>query len=341
MKNAIACCQFPTTVLFLDDKSRFLESLVLNLEENFPYKIFTSPNDALHFLAHENNITKIRHKWLAGIDSEEQELSEAYPHLMVGINIADIYKEIYLQDRFSEVSVIVVDYAMPGMNGIEFARKIKNVEPAVKIFMITGEADDGLAIKAFNEGVIDRFLKKNAPNFYTDLNNSIAQLQQEYFHELSKNIIKSLSSNKNCCLNDPIFIEFFQNFCQQNSIVEYYLIDEMGGFLLLDNFGEHTFLITKSEEVLENYANIAIDNEAPAEICDALAHKEKIPFFFSQHDLELPVELWHNYLHTAVKLEGKKNRYYYAVIKDQTNIYRMRPSEIVSYRDYQKNVSFP
>jgi CheY-like chemotaxis protein len=335
MKNNIACCQFPTTVLFLDDKSRFLESLVLNLDENFPYKMFTNADDALNFLANDNKLAKSHHNWLENRKSgEDGEFSEGPTHIVVDINIADIYKEIYASNRFSEISIIVVDYAMPGMNGLEFARKVKQLESNAKIFMVTGEAEDSIAIQAFNEGIIDRFVKKNAPGFYTELNIAINQLHKEYFDELSENIINNLSANPNCCLNDAVFIEFFQEFCWHNNIIEYYLIDELGSFLLLDKLGVSTFLIIKSAGILDDYANIAADNDAPANVCDALSNKEKIPFFFSQEDLELPVEMWSSYLHTATKLEGKKNQYYYAIVKDAEELYDIKRSKIVPYVKY-------
>ena len=68
---------------------------------------------------------------------------------------------IYNKERFGETSVVVVDFAMPQMNGEEFCRKLGQLKGnSVKIIMLTGEADEEMAVRLFNAGVIDKFLRK-------------------------------------------------------------------------------------------------------------------------------------------------------------------------------------
>ena len=65
-------------------------------------------------------------------------------------------------DRFAEVSVAIVDYDMPGENGMEICRRLRN--HPVRTVMLTGKADEKLATSAFNQGLIDRFvLNMTAP----------------------------------------------------------------------------------------------------------------------------------------------------------------------------------
>lgn len=51
-------------------------------------------------------------------------------------------------------AVVVSDFQMPGMNGIEFLRRIKKTHPDIVRMMLTGAADMPIAIKAVNEGNI-------------------------------------------------------------------------------------------------------------------------------------------------------------------------------------------
>lgn len=57
-------------------------------------------------------------------------------------------------------AVVVADYCMPHMNGIEFLSRVRSVAPESVRMMLTGSADLQSAIQAVNEGNIFRFLTK-------------------------------------------------------------------------------------------------------------------------------------------------------------------------------------
>lgn len=57
-------------------------------------------------------------------------------------------------------SVIVSDMQMPEMNGVEFLKKSKEVQPNAIRVMLTGNADQQTAIDAINHGDIFRFINK-------------------------------------------------------------------------------------------------------------------------------------------------------------------------------------
>ncbi len=60
-------------------------------------------------------------------------------------------------------AVIVSDYMMPGMNGIEFLSHVKKTNPDTVRMMLTGTADMPTAIRAVNEGSIFQFHPKPCP----------------------------------------------------------------------------------------------------------------------------------------------------------------------------------
>jgi serine phosphatase RsbU (regulator of sigma subunit) len=60
-------------------------------------------------------------------------------------------------------SVVVTDYCMPSMNGIEFLRRAREIAPETVRMLLTGSADLGTAIQAVNQGNIFRFLTKPCP----------------------------------------------------------------------------------------------------------------------------------------------------------------------------------
>jgi CheY-like chemotaxis protein len=62
-----------------------------------------------------------------------------------------------------DIAVIVSDYRMPVMNGVEFLTETVKVRPACIRILLTGEADTRAAGAAVNQGQIFRFLLKPCP----------------------------------------------------------------------------------------------------------------------------------------------------------------------------------
>lgn len=60
-------------------------------------------------------------------------------------------------------AVIVSDFMMPGMDGVEFLSRVKKSNPETVRMMLTGTADMPTAIKAVNEGHIFQFHPKPCP----------------------------------------------------------------------------------------------------------------------------------------------------------------------------------
>lgn len=60
-------------------------------------------------------------------------------------------------------AVVVADMRMPGMNGVEFLKRVKEASPDIVRMMLTGNADQDTAMEAVNLGSIFRFLTKPCP----------------------------------------------------------------------------------------------------------------------------------------------------------------------------------
>ncbi|MBF0094061.1 MAG: diguanylate cyclase [Alphaproteobacteria bacterium] len=60
-------------------------------------------------------------------------------------------------------AVVLCDMRMPGMNGIETLKAIRDIAPITVRMMLTGDADQQTAIQAINEGDIFRFYAKPCP----------------------------------------------------------------------------------------------------------------------------------------------------------------------------------
>lgn len=70
---------------------------------------------------------------------------------------------VKMVEKNGPYAVVVSDYMMPGMNGIEFLSQVKQINPNTIRMMLTGSADMSTAIKAVNEGSIYKFHPKPCP----------------------------------------------------------------------------------------------------------------------------------------------------------------------------------
>lgn len=98
------------------------------------------------------------------------------------------------------IKVVVSDYKMPGVDGIQFLYLVKNVSPDTIRIILTGYAELKTAIKAVNEGNIFRFLTKPCPadNLESALDAGIDQynlkaIEKDVLERTLKGIIKVLT----------------------------------------------------------------------------------------------------------------------------------------------------
>lgn len=64
----------------------------------------------------------------------------------------------------SAYAVVVSDMKMPGMTGVEFLVKVKELSPDTVRILLTGQADLEVAVAAVNEGNVFRILSKPCPH---------------------------------------------------------------------------------------------------------------------------------------------------------------------------------
>lgn len=58
------------------------------------------------------------------------------------------------------VSVVLSDYIMPGMNGLDFLKSVKRSYPDTVRMILTGQGDMKAVVDAINEGEVYRFILK-------------------------------------------------------------------------------------------------------------------------------------------------------------------------------------
>lgn len=285
---------YPTQVVLVDDDPDFLDAVSLILPRDLSYRLFQSARQALTHIndaqQHAELIRRVYSSYKTGpFDSDT----------LTHIEINELYKEVYNAQRFSTPSVVVVDYSMPSMNGLEFCASLTN--PYVKRILLTGQADTDLAVQAFNAGLIDQFISKKDQDLEEKLKRSIATLQQQYFSKSFKLITDPVIANSQSrFISNPDFIAYFNALREQHKIIEYYLIDEpYSGFALLNAKGELSILLILPELGLEEHIRQCNTVGAPRQLVEALRKGELVPLFNisddNEHIKKLLTDDWHKY----------------------------------------------
>jgi hypothetical protein len=205
----------------------------------------------------------------------------------------------------------------------------------IRKILLTGQADNDLAVDAFNNGTINKFIQKSNPKVTELVNQAIREAQIKYFIALSEKIYDILPTSTAECLTDPVFAEFFYTLCAEKNIVEFYLTDESASFLMLDMHGKPGWLVIANTEQMESYYEIASGEEAtPQSVLEALKNKTKVPYFFTNKDLTSDPADWDEYLHPAKQLATAGQEVYYYAYIDDPDKYAINRENIISYQKF-------
>lgn len=262
--------------------------------------------------------------------------------------IHNIYKTVYNPKRHEEISTVIVDYEMPSMKGLEFCEKVQN--PHIRKILYTGVADEGIAIQAFNKGLIDGYIRKGDPNQSVVLNDFVRESQLKYFKSLTDTSIDSIlreystSNPGDTAFYDPAFIEYFHGLIKKHNICEYYLNELEGGFVFLSLKGKPSSLFTYSQEgfndLQSDFLGTLQDSLAAGKkvssslIKDLEENRRTICWPFCGDNMHPDPENWEEYAYPVQIIKGKQP-YYVAYVPDADYVGQL---EIVSFDKYRRSL---
>jgi CheY-like chemotaxis protein len=269
-KIALSPYFHPTTICLVDDNESFLRSLSLELPRTWACQTFTDPVEALAYLNEPPALAPLVDRCFT-LDPPRH--SEALIHLDLNL----IEQEINQPERFRRVSVVVADYAMPSMNGLDLCANI--ADPYIKKAMLTGVADEKLAVEAFNAGLINRFIPKHSANATAATLGYIDELQNEYFSQYTARLRNTLSIDPPGFLVDPAIAQWVEALMSDEKLVEYYLVDDPPGLMLLRSNGSMFRLLILHTSDMAAQLAFAIEHDAPKEVADAIAGHRAVGLF--------------------------------------------------------------
>ncbi len=291
--------QHPSLTVLVDDSEAFLARLQFELGAAVTSKAFSDPLGALGWLRRQHAATPREQLLSAGV------CDGACMHQhCVTLAVDRIFHIGFRPQRFMLPSVLVVDYSMPTMNGVEFCEALADL-PCKKI-LLTGAADQKVALDAFNRGLIDRAIVKSDDDALDQLSSAIAALQEQYFSELSDALRALLELHSFSFIGDPAVAQLVQQVILQHGIVEHYLYPQPSGLLLFDAHGRARLLVIETANGMDAHHEVARDSGAPPSLLEAIDARCIIPFFRNSDGMYADTvgERWYRFCAPAQVCQG-------------------------------------
>lgn len=284
----------PTTTVVVDDNQLFLHTIDLRMPADMACCLHHDPRAALTFVNRKLALPTIPDRCIARDSASWRGTIE--------FDLSLIEEEIKVTERFKRTSLVIVDYAMPQMNGIEFCQSI--ADPTVKKLMLTGAADEKTAVKAFNDGLIDRFIPKNERATLDMVVAYAQQLQHDYFDAQQEIIQSAIALEPPPFLAVPALRDWMHCFRERGRYVEHYLVDEPPGFILLTASGDVSQVMIFEDRLVQLGIEFAATHGAPSHVMGALQSRRKLAYFYDQHEQVSADFAWDDYLHDPISVPG-------------------------------------
>lgn len=304
----------PTTTILVDDVKSYLESVVLAAPVDLPFLTFDNPEEAIPHIVERNQVDQKRFAELVQVKGDTDTLvieNTPVQELIVRFYTSSLPKQVESLQRFNEISVIVADYAMPTMNGIEFFRKLGRIPQ--KRILLTGQADESIAVKAFNDGIIDQFITKGKPGVVRSLFDLVRRYQKDYFRHQYSFLRNAYQTEKDSLFASHDFEDLIAHLYESEGFLEHYFVNFPDGALLIDEDGRRRRLVALSEGDMDATVAEAIGYNAPGEFIDALKNREVVPNDSYGNGYTGDYTFWNEMVLPAKRFAGAAGTMYYAL----------------------------
>lgn len=248
----------PGTVVFLDDDPDYLEMLALVLPKHWHVKLFLRPAECINYLQQEPPF------WEADAWNQHQLINcwrEGKPLIAQILGYWSKYTERYALTR-----VCVVDYSMPAMDGLQTLGELVDW-PGSRV-LLTGQADEQVAVRAFNRGLIDQFIAKQAPDVSRRLVEAVEHLLATPNARHAQTWRVTLSPEQNALLRIPSVSRDLANVASKRW-VEHVVIGDPFGVLGMDAVGNVSWLQLETADGLKALTELAeLEGLPPARLED-------------------------------------------------------------------------
>ena len=255
----------PGSIVFLDDDTDYLETLAMVIPAAWQVALYSRPSAFLrrmreepaHWEADAVQQLQMIERWRQG-----QPLIPQVLHYWAS-----------RPERYQLAQTCVVDYAMPGTDGLTVLNTLLDW-PGSRV-LLTGQADEQIAIQAFNNGLIDQFVPKQTTDITRHLLGVLQRLAQAPHPRLNTVWRSVLTPNQLSLLQIPSVAQYLRDYTL-NHWVEYVVIGEPFGLLGMDGHGQVHWLQLEPTASLGDLAELAASAALGMDTIHAIRSGERL-----------------------------------------------------------------
>jgi CheY-like chemotaxis protein len=238
----------PGGVVFLDDDPDYLEMLAEVMPLDWYVRLFLRPVACIDLLLQEPT------RWEADAWRQQEIINRWREGTALIPQILQYWRED-VAARFALTQVCVVDYSMPAMSGLRVLSELTGWSGSR--VLLTGRADEQLAVSAFNRGLIEQFIPKQSPEIRLRLTDAVQALLRQPDARHQQTWRATLSRKQHALLCEPSIAQELENLALRQGWIEHVVIGAPFGVLALDRKGSANWLQLEPAENLPELAEMA------------------------------------------------------------------------------------
>ena len=238
----------PGSIVFLDDDIDYLEMLAEVMPDNWYLHLMLRPVACIDMLLGETIFRELDLWRQQEIVNQWRDGTPLIPQILT-----------YWRDdgtaRFTLTEVCVVDYSMPAMSGLKVLSDLSSW-PGARV-LLTGRADEQLAVSAFNRGLINQFIPKQATDIRQRLTDAVQHLLQKPNPRHDQTWRATFTQAQSALLSDPLIASELEKLAIKQGWIEHTAIGAPFGILALDNTAQAMWLQLEPPDRLAELAEMA------------------------------------------------------------------------------------
>lgn len=246
MALTISLFHRPGSILFLDDDPEYLEMLGMVIPAHWQVELYSRPSGFGKRMRDEPA------RWEADAAAQLQMIERWRQGQALLPQILRYWANNPLRHQLAKSCV--VDFSMPGTNGLQVLETLLDW-PGSRI-LLTGQADEQVAVQAFNQGLIDQFVAKQAPDITRLLLGTLRKLSLAPHPRLNTLWRATLRPTQQSILQIPSVSSALQAYAEKHW-VEYVILDAPFGLLGLDVNGRCHWLQLEPMSSLPDLTELA------------------------------------------------------------------------------------
>lgn len=265
------------STVFVDDDPEYLEMLGMVMPPHWQVELYSRPGLFLERMADEPA------RWEADAALQLVMIDRARQGHFMAPQVLRYWADN--PSRYQLIKTCVIDYAMPGINGLQVLNTLLDW-PGSRV-LLTGQADEQVAIDAFNRGLIDQYIPKHADDISTQLISKLHTLHQSAHARLNGQWRGTLNSGQFAWLQMPSVSDTLREHSNCHW-VEHVVLADPFGLLAMDGEGRCHWLQLEPVNRLEELAELAATAGLGPSVCEQIISGRELPAIELHQQLALP-----------------------------------------------------